>query len=57
MSNAKKCDVCGLLYERTVEPKFNVYEDNHPYPPYKYDLCDNCVHNLEMFLNGARLIY
>lgn len=66
MASAKKCDRCGVFYtENTRFPKkkgtykatidgacftttTNVYTDY-------FDLCDDCIAELKLFLNGKKL--
>ena len=54
MARAKKCDICGGLYERPYDARrrIEIVKDCHPYPDnYKYDLCDKCYKKLLTFLN------
>ena len=52
MSNAKKCDRCGLFYEQSVEHNLNIFEYKHPFETYKYDLCAECHKDLVAFLDN-----
>ena len=52
---AKKCDICGALYELQNEPDICVSVYNHPYYPGKcrwLDLCPACQEKLEEFVCG-----
>lgn len=60
MAIAKKCDRCGKYYDKNIEHKQNIngrlyYEDGMCFTIFK-DLCDECLEELHMFLNGAKLI-
>ena len=58
MSNAKKCDRCGKLYD--IEEIVNDYSDMrlryalskdcHPYPEIRLDLCKECRIDLYKWL-------
>ena len=50
MANAKKCDRCGVFYQRDVARRITVYIDRHPYPQERLDLCDACTDELYKFL-------
>lgn len=64
MSFAKKCDRCKSFYEKNYykgEKLYNHYKDKDDSfykleivtsfkNGYKYDLCDNCLELLDMFL-------
>ena len=52
--NAKKCDVCGALYEEkcTQDIRINIY--THPYGDRWVDLCPNCQKKLETFVKGDK---
>ena len=68
MAIAKKCDRCGKYYDKNTGYKQKVrgtyyYEDGMCFTTvtdacadYK-DLCDDCLEELHMFLNGAKLIF
>ena len=69
MATAKKCDRCGKYYDKNIEHKQNIngrlyYEDGMCFTiatlaelttNFKV-LCDDCLEELHMFLNGAELI-
>ena len=51
MSNAKKCDRCGKLYDREeiviiynsdMRMRYYLNKDCHPYPEIRLDLCKEC---------------
>ena len=51
MSNAKKCDRCGKLYDTEEEIaidysdmrfRYTILKDCHPYPEMRLDLCKDC---------------
>lgn len=54
MANAKKCDRCGAYYTPSPEiPDMRVaYHDNDFATKY-YDLCEECMHDLQSFMNGC----
>lgn len=63
MSAAKKCDRCGKFYEKNISYKGIAWCTNgiiagiktttiNDHSDYKYDLCDECVGKLYMFLNN-----
>ena len=55
MAEAKKCDVCGALYERPLcNREVEVVKDCHYYGSVKYDLCDDCYEELLNWL-GKRI--
>ena len=67
MATAKKCDRCGKYCDKNTGHKQNVrgkdyYEDGMCFTTvagvcdYFKDLCDDCLEELHMFLNGAKLI-
>lgn len=50
MSNAKKCDRCGKLYDTEeiiidysdMRMRYVILKDCHPYPEIRLDLCKEC---------------
>lgn len=50
MANAKICDRCGKVYTRMHIGDITVNVDQHPYPPRRLDLCDDCIDELYVFL-------
>ena len=67
MAIAKKCDRCGKYYDKNTKHKQNVrgnyyYEDGICFTTVAEvcadckDLCDDCLEELHIFLNGAKLI-
>lgn len=51
MANAKKCDRCGKLYERTYTPDLKILLYRDPYSAEEtIDLCDKCLNKLTMFI-------
>lgn len=65
MSNAKKCDRCGKLYdtEEIIKEidysdmwwRYVLIKDCHPYPEMRLDLCKECRIDLYKWLsNGGR---
>lgn len=67
MARAMKCDICGKLYEmynvsqRDTEPNMLTFRKstgipNDSYPTKSYDLCPECMHDLQDFIKilGAR---
>lgn len=54
MANAKKCDRCGKFYTRMHTGAIEVNVDNHPYPPNRLDLCDECTDELYKFLGYVK---
>ena len=54
MANAKKCDICGKLYESpTCNDVVRIYMDFGPYGDRYVDLCDSCYGKLCDFLKPA----
>lgn len=53
MADAKKCDRCGIFYE----PGMGFFGKKHIRKPGNhhsyYDLCENCQHDLDKFMEGA----
>lgn len=49
--NAKKCDRCGVLFERPYVPDITIHSYRHPYGEDRLDLCDSCQHQLEEWLS------
>ena len=67
MATAKKSDRCGKYYDKNIEHKQNIngrlyYEDGMCFTTvagvcdHFKDLCDDCLEELHMFLNGTKLI-
>ena len=57
MSNARKCDACGALFECPYTPDIKITVYCHPYGETGKDLCAKCYAKLEAFLHipqGAR---
>lgn len=56
MSDAKKCDRCGALYvpydyqNTEYTWRYSVIKCCHPYPDNKLDLCNNCLFDLEQWV-------
>ena len=50
MSSAKKCDICGILYERDYVPDLQVHKYCHGYGYSILDICDHCQKQLEEFV-------
>lgn len=48
--DAKKCDVCGSLYEQECTPDIRVNWYIHPYGDRWIDLCPVCQEKLERFI-------
>lgn len=49
--NAKKCDVCGKLYETPfATPNITIKKYIHCYGERTYDLCETCQATLEKWL-------
>ena len=49
---AKKCDICGALYELQHTPNVRINVYNHPYGDQCLDLCPKCQEKLEEFVSG-----
>lgn len=49
---AKKCDVCGTLYEQQCTPDVRINVYSHPYGNRWLDLCPKCQEKLERFIGG-----
>ena len=47
---AKKCDICGALYERECTPDLRIVTYTHPYGDRWLDLCPKCQEKLERFV-------
>ena len=47
---AKKCDICGTLYELQCTPDVRVNIYSHPYGDRWLDLCPKCQEQLERFV-------
>ena len=55
MALARKCDRCGKLYEgKGYTPDITVHIYRHPYGEEKMDFCNECLFELERFLNIRR---
>ncbi len=50
MASAKKCDVCGTLYEQDVRPHIRVVHEMLQGEEI-YDLCPECQKKLENWLD------
>ena len=51
MANVKKCDRCGSIYS-VAKCGFAKFHGN--WRAKSYDLCDDCIKELEEFLKGAK---
>lgn len=47
---AKKCDICGTLYEQQCTPDVRINIYIHPYGDEWVDLCPRCQGHLEKFV-------
>ena len=47
---AKKCDICGALYELQCTPDVRINIYSHPYGDRWLDLCPKCQEKLERFV-------
>ena len=53
MASAKKCDVCGTLYEQDVRPYIRVVHEMFQGEEI-YDLCPECQSKLETWLDDYK---
>ena len=64
MADAKKCDRCGMYYEKNLVyrlegnrgsfiTRMDLVADNSNYK--KYDLCDGCIRDLKEFMEHGRI--
>lgn len=53
MSGAKKCDICGTLFEMPFIRDIRINKYSHGYGDFYLDLCDNCQKKLEDFVNNS----
>lgn len=54
MASAKKCDICGRLYESPMcNDAVNIHIDCGPYGDICVDLCDSCYNRLCNFVKPA----
>lgn len=51
MANAKKCDICGRLFEATFVPDITIHKYRHCYGEERLDICPECQKKLEKFVN------
>jgi hypothetical protein len=51
--NAKKCDVCGALYERDTVQDVTINKYIHGYGTERLDLCQVCQQKLEDWIKSA----
>lgn len=53
MANAKKCDVCGKLYDDNTfdDDRIQIFHIVRKYHDAPYDLCNACYHKLLKFLH------
>lgn len=47
---AKKCDICGTLYEQQCIPDVRIIIYCHPYGDTWLDLCPKCQERLDRFV-------
>lgn len=52
MADAKKCDVCGALYDFDLYSYYEIFKIIHPFPSMKLDLCPKCKKKLTSFLDN-----
>ena len=65
MANAKKCDRCGIYYDKNQKFKLKKslgdFADGIAFTGVngnvssQFDLCDDCIEQLYIFLGGAKL--
>ena len=48
---AKKCDICGTLYEQQCTPDVRININIHQYSDEWVDLCPKCQEKLEKFVS------
>lgn len=48
---AKKCDICGTLYDQQCTPDVRINIYIHPYGDEWVDLCPKCQEKLENFVS------
>ena len=54
MALAHKCDRCSKFYTRMHTGSIDVRVDQHPYPPLRLDICDECEDELYKFLGYTK---
>ena len=50
---AKKCDICGTLYEQQCTPDVRINIYIHPHGDEWLDICPKCQENLENWISGC----